>query len=513
MGKIINDVNKIWNSLGSFWKNFEDKELIEILWQAYRDVITEKYQTIYQINLSKAFQYMPPYYEEKQHFFDVIYNASDEICSGLINTVIISGLHNYYIENDIFSIPSGLNNYYFQDINNEWILEHLTENTDFTIADYNRLIFQNNPPFSKNENYPNVSKGILSAPLIYKINPILFTLFGYLINITKEHFKNRDYHAFKTEANTFEQQKTDLKHFKYLIWAIHHLKRQLPTITNFKKLYGIAKGLPFAYKSGIVTENTFGNTTEGTNSQHITSSGHIACKFYTDKKISITKIKAYIKENSAPPVTAHCAVYDDIIVSGLQTKPNNKIADANYTVNISGLDWYEFDFNDTELEANNYYWLTIAAINDSWHFYYIPGDEYQSCYNWGYPPPDPFGNPTTWQTSKYCIYANYFIIPSGQDTYCININNESYYIPTSLNSAVNGGDTVNQFDLLVSGIEVRDYITHPDEMEALAEKDWQAHAILEFVTDPSLNILDYNSIFISGLMQDVIPKYLTVYYN
>jgi len=352
------NVSTLWQSLGSFWADFEDKGVMEVVWNAYRDIITEEYRTTYQLNLSKAFQYMPDYFEERLHYFDIIYSADTATYSGLVNTTIISGLYNYYVPGEIFSIVSGLDHYYYLNEDNQRMYEHLTEDTDFEIIDYSRIQFLNNPPFTADGDLANVDGGSLYAPAVFRINPIMFALFGTLVDITKEQFKERKYHAFKTEVTNFEQQKTDLKHFKYLIWSLNYLKRQKPTIEVLKKLYGVAKGVPFAYVSGYV---------------------------------------------------------ESIGIDG-----------SNYT-------------------------LTIAE--------------------------------------------------------------ETYYVPDILTLAVTSGQAIGQFDLLVSGIEVRDYITDQARMIELAEEPWQARAMLEFVADSSLNILDYDETFVSGIVTDITPAYMTAYFN
>jgi hypothetical protein len=51
------------------------------------------------------------------------------------------------------------------------------------------------------------------------------------------------------------EQKTVLKskHYKYLFWAYDYFLNSPPTIANIKNIYGILKGIPFAYENGTVT--------------------------------------------------------------------------------------------------------------------------------------------------------------------------------------------------------------------------------------------------------------------
>lgn len=351
---VVLEINKLWQSLGSFWATFEDKGLIEVVWQAYQDILTEKYKEAYQLNLSKSLQYMPEYWIMHHYYYDIIFDYSATSCSGLVNTSIISGLYNYYVEDNIFSFPSGLYNWFYQDSDDERIQEHLVENTDYSIEDFNRIEFKNIPPFSKDENFLNFSHGKLYAPVVYLINPVLFNLFGKLVGIGREYLKDRTYHSFQTTVPAAEQLKLDLLHFKYLIWAISYLKYQPPTINNLKKLYGIAKGVPFAYNSGIVEE-----------------------------------------------------------------------------------------------------------ISDT----------------------------------------------------TITIDETVHYVPSGLTACVFEGQAIEMFDLLISGIEVYDWVNAPEQISGLAEQSWQMNSILEFLCAPSLDELDHSEAFVSGLMEKVVPKYLTIYYN
>jgi hypothetical protein len=354
---VVNDVSQLWQSLGTFWADFEDKALIEVIWEAYREVITEKYKDAYQINLSKAFKYMPEYWEQRHQFYNVIYAAEDATYSGLVNTVLISGLHTYYVPSGIFSMPSGLMNTYYQDVDNEYVTETLTEGTDFIIEDYDRITFLNNPPFTADASESNISKGSLYAPFVQLLNPVLFALFGALVDITKDQLKNKEYPAHETGATDTDQIRLDLRHLKFMIWALHYLKRQMPTITNLRRLYGIARGVPFAYVSGLV---------------------------------------------------------DSITVGAQQV-------------------------------------VAIGAYN--------------------------------------------------------------YYIPSGLALLVSEGDSVEQFELLVSGIDVYDWYNNQPRILQLTQMDWQEKAILELVSDSSLDSLTYSSTFVSGLIDDVIPKHLTVYFS
>jgi hypothetical protein len=49
------------------------------------------------------------------------------------------------------------------------------------------------------------------------------------------------------------------EHYRYLIWALEEIKRRPPTIQNLINGFGISRGLPFAYRAGLVT-NIIDNT-------------------------------------------------------------------------------------------------------------------------------------------------------------------------------------------------------------------------------------------------------------
>ena len=366
------DVKEIWSPLGTFWPGFEDKELIEVIWNAYRDLIMDEYRTLFTLDLSKGLDYLPPHVEHKMSFFDIVYDVASEEYEDAINTVLISGLYNYYIDEGVFDIPSGLLNYYYlnDDVtsgsgSNEWVLETLVQGVDFEILDYNRIQFTPNPsksyypaPFQRTMNDPYIYHTKLFAPTMTGINNVLFDMYGKLVDVNKNHLRDRVYHSFQTNAEPAEQTKLDLYHFKYLIWALFYLRFLKPTIENLKRLYGIAHGAPFAYTSG-----------------------------------------------------------------------------------------------------------KISDISES---------------------------PTE---------------------HIVTLNNDVYHIPISLTLGVSLDTPVDMFQLLISGIDVYDYVNNDDEIEDLAEKPWQTHAILEFSIDPSIDTLDYDPTIVSELMEEVLPKSMKTYFT
>lgn len=53
------DVNFIWDSLGDFWRLFEDAEVIDQLWRGYIYTVNNLYYQLYQLDLSKCIHTIP----------------------------------------------------------------------------------------------------------------------------------------------------------------------------------------------------------------------------------------------------------------------------------------------------------------------------------------------------------------------------------------------------------------------------------------------------------------------
>lgn len=117
-----------------------------------------------------------------------------------------------------------------------------TQGVDYVINNsFNAILWIGNSPIP-DQRYPGI--GILNvvAPSILRINPVLANVWCRAIGLN-----------IKTQFNymTFGQDK--YLHLKMFTWALATHRRAVPSIYTLENAYGIARGLPFAYASGILS--------------------------------------------------------------------------------------------------------------------------------------------------------------------------------------------------------------------------------------------------------------------
>jgi len=260
------DVQLFWNALGSFWGDFEDKALIEQVWQGYFNVVSGMNQKSLDLRNSLAFRNLPAVLEDKHETFDVIYEVSNPEYSGVITSYLTSGAegnrYEYNLTPGTASIPT-LTYYYYSDSGTLSAKQTLTEGTDYYIQDMERLRFASSPPFTSNENQTHFSGNQLFAETVYRVNPALWGIEATRAGLNEIMLTDSIYNAFVGgySSSGAARDLVDTEHFKYLVWGIQEALGRKPTVGNIQHLYELVRGLPFAHNSGYYNGKTItGNT-------------------------------------------------------------------------------------------------------------------------------------------------------------------------------------------------------------------------------------------------------------
>jgi len=245
-------VRDIWGALGTFYGEFEDKELIEQLWQGYYDVTSGLFEKALDLRYSIGLANMPPYIKSRQEGFDINYGYLNSDYSGMVNTTTFSGYHAFYVDPGTISIPTLT--YYYYDTNGDLSdKQTLVENTDYYIEDMNMIVFTPTGiiPFHPNYNQVHYSGNQLFADVIYQVNPYLWGVGIQRVGLNETDLRDLTYPAFihlPSENATSIQQ---VEHFYYLMQALTDRLSKKGSISNIKSLYSLLRGLPFAHNSGI----------------------------------------------------------------------------------------------------------------------------------------------------------------------------------------------------------------------------------------------------------------------
>lgn len=251
-----NTVSQIWNSLGTFWSEFENKDLIEAYWSGLLGAARLVQKDLYYITLSRTISTLPEILTSNHDFYTIYLSGQEK------NIDVISGYsyysfppYTYFISGVYLVTYSGTIN---QDVYSEQIVEIDYEFGSSTGHRFKIPYVSGTGPFTY---YINNSK---------RINPALFDVYGNMIGLTYDSWKNNYYHPFAlqqgTTLNSLSSSPTNisgqtyidlrLEHYKYLIWALSYYQRADYTLGNIKNAIGISAGLPFTWLSGVISEVT-----------------------------------------------------------------------------------------------------------------------------------------------------------------------------------------------------------------------------------------------------------------
>jgi hypothetical protein len=299
------NVENIWDALGSYWMNFEDRALIIKYWQTLYYVMSGMYKKGIDLYDSQGFQNMPPYVEDKNQVYDIIYSVNSPEYSGLINTISGTGYQEFYITPGTFSIPT-LTYYYYSTSGTLSSLQTMSEGVNYTIQDMERIRFLGSPPFIPNYNQTHFNGNKLSAATTQRVNPALWGVLPKLVGLSDSDIRNNTYPAFKVSGS----QEENLTHFKNLVWGLQNGLRAKPTIANIEHLYGLARGLPFAYESGIYNGVSISNNTYPYTLGNIVLSGYtyLTSGSYVSKfQVLLSGINVYDYVNNYSAISGYCS--------------------------------------------------------------------------------------------------------------------------------------------------------------------------------------------------------------
>jgi len=151
-----------------------------------------------------------------------------------------SDLFEYPLPEYTYSMPTLAYKYKYNGITYSGLY---TEGTDYLIsAELNSLIWLNRS-IHKDLRFSDKSVLYGIADHVYRINPVLGDVWARQCG-----FKIASMFPY---YGTFGQEK--YKHLKMLIWGLDYYQTQAPSTHTLKHAYGMTRGLPFAYESGIMS--------------------------------------------------------------------------------------------------------------------------------------------------------------------------------------------------------------------------------------------------------------------
>ena len=246
-------LKEIWNSLGTFWAEFENKEIIEAFWSGILSAARFLQKDLYYLSLSKTLSTLPPIIISEHDYYTLTFSGTNQ------NAFMISGYYNFTPPEYTYHI-SGLSEIIYSGVTNTTSGQVLVSGVDYDFnldSDY-RIRFLYIPSGTASRK--------IYIPYSKKINPVLTDVYGQMIGYDDYLWKQNYYSSYVrgygqtsgniteiTDINSVEYKDWNVRNHKYFIWALSYLKRQQYTITNLKKSIGISTGLPFSWYSGIIT--------------------------------------------------------------------------------------------------------------------------------------------------------------------------------------------------------------------------------------------------------------------
>lgn len=232
---MILDVTQLWDSLGTAWSSFEDKPTVEAFWYALASGIDAIDSMTMQIQKSRSLPYLEASFNNGPDIYKIVYSG---LTTDLTVTPLTSGgLFEFGIDPYVYSIPNLYTSYRYQGTTYSGIY---TEGIHYTISGLNTLVWGDTPP-SPDLRFADKGVIIAYAPTVWRLNPVLMNVWARMVGLTYDQFTN---------YNTYGQP--SFTHLKMLIWALANVQQGAPSIANLKKAYGISRGLPFAYVSGLI---------------------------------------------------------------------------------------------------------------------------------------------------------------------------------------------------------------------------------------------------------------------
>lgn len=230
------DVNQFWQHLGSSWDNFQDKPTVETFWSALASGIGRLTDQVFDIQLSRPLKYMPSTIDSGPYEFYLVW--SGQSAADLNVTISNSGTFEFATDDWVYSIPSIKYQYLYNGVTYSGIYR---ENIDYTISGMSSIVWGNSYP-ARDKRFPLTSALLGYAPNVYRVNPILMNTWARFCGFDLKYLS-----SYNTYGNS------QYEHLKMMIWGLVYKQLQSPNIKTLKDAYGIARGLPFAYESGLLS--------------------------------------------------------------------------------------------------------------------------------------------------------------------------------------------------------------------------------------------------------------------
>ena len=232
------DVTQFWQHIGSSWNEFQDKHTVEVFWSALASGISRLSDQVFDVQLSRPLRYMPSTINTGPNLFYMVWSGQSSADVNVTLTPTLSGTFEIGIDDWVYSIPTIKYEYLYNGVTYSGVYQ---EGIHYTISGMSSLVWGNTFP-AKDKRFPLTSVLLGYAPNVYRINPILMN--------TWARFCGFDY-KYLSSYNTFGNNQYD--HLRMMIWGLTYKQMNAPSIQTLKDAFGIARGLPFAYESGLLS--------------------------------------------------------------------------------------------------------------------------------------------------------------------------------------------------------------------------------------------------------------------
>ena len=248
---LTKDVNRLWESVGSFWDKFENRDIISTLWQSYLEISEHVTQRNFAIRLSKSMPYMPSLLNERFGTFNIVFSGLNKEDVNIYK----DPAGKYFLQthySHIASMP------YLKNLSVSDESDYV-ENSQFNISNYNSIELKRDQIKMDPANSGLVDYVELHADKFYRHNPVLWEVWGRSVNLDVSSITQKKYLPFKKSIDTMdstEALKLTADHYKHLIWGLATYQSQGATMTNLKGAAHITAGLPFSYVAGECSDIT-----------------------------------------------------------------------------------------------------------------------------------------------------------------------------------------------------------------------------------------------------------------
>ena len=231
-------IESIWESLGTFWGQFPDKDIFTQFWTIYSNIVNELFRRKVEVHLSRLLKNLNPVLSYTDITYKPIFSGDNK------NTILVSGLNSLETNKLLISIPT---------LSGVETGQILTEGIEYQLHDRRLIQFLTVPTFDPN-NIGIDNRITLYADTVYRHNPVLWGVHASGIGLEISSLDNEDYLPYNTITASGIQRTIDVaSHYRYLIWSLTEMRRRSPTIDTLVRGYGISRGLAFNYRAGTIT--------------------------------------------------------------------------------------------------------------------------------------------------------------------------------------------------------------------------------------------------------------------